>query len=56
VKSALRPRKRLTLTITNQTRRRVRPSVKRRRRIAKDVLLQAAAMMEHTPVMFDTNR
>lgn len=53
---ALRPRNRLTVMITNHTRRRVQPWVKRSSRMAKEVLLQAAAMMEQTPVTLATKR
>jgi len=56
VKIQLRPRKILTLAIMNQTSRRIQPVHKRSSVTAKEVLLQAAAMIEQTPVMLATYR
>jgi hypothetical protein len=56
VKIQLRPRKMLTLAIMNQMSLRIQPVDKRSNVTAKEVLLQAAAMMEQTPVMLATYR
>jgi len=54
VKRALRPRNRLTVTMMNQTSLRTQPVETRSSVMAKAVLLQAAATMEHTPVTLAT--
>lgn len=56
VNKAERPRKRFTVMMQNHTTRRLHPCEKRRRVMAKDVLLQAAAVIEQTPVTLDKNR
>jgi hypothetical protein len=56
VKRALRPRKRFTVTRTNHTNHRFQLWVKRSSVIAKELLLQAAATMEQTPVILFTYR
>jgi hypothetical protein len=54
VKIQLRPRKILTLAMTTQMSRRIQPVDKRSNVTANEVLLQAAAIMEQTPVMLAT--